>query len=123
MTTSMELMSEIEFRKKNKELFQKIEIAFDKIDPDWVEVNVSQGSMVLVLEKKVKIIVSLQVPVRQIWLALAHRGEAHHFDWDPSTKTWVDDKTGKLKFPDYLEQSIKDYFKKTTQPLNFTFQP
>ena len=94
--------TDLEYRKKAKELFEKWENKFLNHDPDEIEANLTQGSLVFVLNQKNKVILSMQPPLKQIWLAVAHKGIALHFDWDPGSRTWMDDKTKAIELESYL---------------------
>jgi iron donor protein CyaY len=100
------MMTEIEFRQKAKALFGVIEKVTESVDPDKLEVIPGQGSLTLVLNKKSKVVLSLQAPVRQMWLALAHKGEAHHFNWNSDQESWFDDKGKNLELKSYLNKVI-----------------
>jgi frataxin-like iron-binding protein CyaY len=46
--------------------------------------------------------------VRQIWLAVASRGRAFHFDYDAGTQSWRDDKGEGLEVVSFLEQLLRE---------------
>lgn len=85
-------MEEKDYRKKVNEAFERIVKAFDEIDPDVVEAELSQGALTLTSRAKSKTVLSAQPSVRQIWLAAAAQGIAAHFNWDAASGTWRDDK-------------------------------
>ncbi len=94
--------TDLDYRKKAKELFEKWENKFLNHDPDEIEANLTQGSLVFVLKQKNKVILSMQPPLKQIWLAVAHKGIALHFDWDAGSQAWIDDKTKSIELENYL---------------------
>ncbi len=96
------------FRKQVQETFEKIERALESIDPDQIECEQSQGSLILTLSNHSKCILSLQPSVEQLWLALASRGIAYHFDLDPSSGLWIDDKGEGVELLHFLERSLKE---------------
>jgi CyaY protein len=85
-------MSESEFRALAKRIYDRIEAAFEEIDPDQVECEVAQGALTLTLAGGARWVLSQQPPVRQLWLAVASRGRAFHFDYDAAEQAWRDDK-------------------------------
>ena len=85
-------MTESEFRQLAKTVYDRIEAQFDEVDPDLVECEVAQGALTLTLPDGARWVLSQQPPVRQLWLAVASKGRAYHFDFDPGSGRWVDDK-------------------------------
>lgn len=85
-------MNESEFRQLAKQIYDRIENAFEDVDPDQVECEVAQGALTLILEDGSRWVLSQQPPVLQLWLAVASRGRAFHFDFDASAQVWMDDK-------------------------------
>lgn len=104
------MLTEIEYRKLIQDLFKKIFAAFDAVDPDLVECEDSNGAVTLQFADGSKCILSTQPSVRQLWVAVAAKGIAVHFNYDPSTNTWIDDKNQGLEFNKFL---IKLVFEKT----------
>ncbi len=85
-------MNESEFRQLAKEIYNRIEDAFEEVDPDQVECEVAQGALTLTLADGSRWVLSQQPPVLQLWLAVASRGRAFHFDFDASARVRMDDK-------------------------------
>ncbi len=100
-------MEEKVYRLLVKDAYQKVEDAFESIDPDIAEVELGQGTL-SILSDKGKIILSTQPSVRQLWLAVAAKGRALHFNWDESRSIWVDDKDGTVELYSFLESTLKD---------------
>jgi len=92
MSTPGESMSESEFRQLARQVYDRIEAQFEDIDPDEVECEVAQGALTLTLAGGARWVLSQQPPVRQLWLAVASRGRAYHFDFDAGDGRWHDDK-------------------------------
>lgn len=84
-------MEEKDYRIKVNEVFNRISKAFDQVDPDVAEAELSQGSLTILAGKN-RTILSPQPSVRQIWLAAAALGIAAHFSWDDQSQKWMDDK-------------------------------
>jgi len=92
-------MDEATFDHQAHEELQAIEDAFADVDPDQVEVEVSDGVLRLDLRDGTRIVINSHRAARQIWMAAI--STAWHFD--PSTEgTWVAAKTG-----DELHATIK----------------
>lgn len=103
-----ESMTESEFRALAKAAYDRIEARFDEVDPDVVECEVSQGSLTLTLAGGAKWVLSQQPPVRQMWLAVASRGRAFHFDYDAGGQRWLDDKGEGIELFGYLAQLLNE---------------
>ncbi len=89
----MQVLDDKDYRKKVSEAYARVAKAFDAVDPDQAEVEQSQGALtILARQGKVKIILSPQPPVKQIWLASASQGIAAHFSWNFEKSQWLDDK-------------------------------
>jgi iron-sulfur cluster assembly protein CyaY len=92
MPSPAQAMTESEFRRLAKAAYDRIEARFDEVDPDQVECEVAQGALTLILADGARWVLSQQPPVRQLWLAVASKGRAWHFDYDAATQRWLDDK-------------------------------
>jgi frataxin-like iron-binding protein CyaY len=55
-----------------------------------------------------RLIISSQPSVRQIWLALAARGIAHHFNYLSEKDQWMDDKGKDIELLGFLKQFFKE---------------
>ncbi len=100
-------MNDVEFRQKISELFKKIENRLEKVDPDQVECNLNQGALVLSFSDRSNCILSAQPSVQQLWMAVASRGVAHHFNFDLNTGKWKDDKNLGIEPLKYLADLIQ----------------
>jgi CyaY protein len=78
------------YRQLIDQVFHRIDAAFEGVDPDLAESTLSQGTLTILYQGKVRFILSPQTPVRQIWAAFKDR--AWHFDRDPATGNWMDDR-------------------------------
>ena len=108
MTTQSEAMTESEFRALAKTAYDRVEAQFDDVDPDVVECEVAQGALTLILADGAKWVLSQQPPVRQLWLAVASKGRAFHFDYDPHQQHWMDDKGEGIELMAYLAQVLDE---------------
>jgi CyaY protein len=101
-------MQEADFRKTLLSTLEGIEKAFEGVDPDLAECEQSLGSMTITFGDRSRCILSAQPSVRQLWLALAARGTAYHFNW--SGTQWIDDKGKGIELLSFLE----GYFQEMT---------
>jgi CyaY protein len=82
------MMNESEYRQRVDEVMRRVDIAFEDIDPDLAESDYTQGSLVVTLRQALKLIVSPQTPLRQIWVAF--RDRAWHLNLTDGR--WLDDR-------------------------------
>ena len=108
MPARSEPMSESEFRALARRIYDRIEASFEEIDPDQVECEVAQGALTLTLAGGARWVLSQQPPVRQLWLAVASRGRAYHFDYDPGGEAWRDDKGEGLELLSLLQGLLSE---------------
>ena len=90
MKESKAMMGESEYRQRVDDVLRRIDIAFEDIDPDLAESDYAQGSLVVTFRQALKLIVSPQTPVRQIWVAF--RDRAWHLSLTDGR--WMDDRGG-----------------------------
>jgi iron donor protein CyaY len=101
-------MEETEYRTKIKSLFDHVSLALDPVDPDLLECENNQGSLTLKFANQSRCILSAQPSVKQLWMAVASHGVAHHFNFDSKSQEWRDDKTGQIEPLHFLENLIKE---------------
>jgi iron donor protein CyaY len=101
-------LMESDFRKKIQTLFDALEKGFENVDPDVVECEQTMGSLVLTLSDGARCILSIQPSVNQLWLAMASQGRAYHFNLDPASQKWVDDKGQNLEVVSLLRNFLKE---------------
>ncbi len=101
-------MQEAEFRSLLAQLFQRIEAKFENVDPDVVECEVQYGALTLVFPNKTKLILSAQPSVQQLWMAIASRGVAYHFNYDGTRAQWWDDKGQGIEVLAYLKKYLQE---------------
>lgn len=101
-------MPEPEYRALVQKTYERILKALDDVDPDVVESDLSQGTLTLQLADGARWVLSGQPPVRQLWLAVASKGRAFHFDYDPATGQWRDDKGEGIELLGYLESLLQE---------------
>jgi CyaY protein len=96
-------MSEAEYRGEIQRTFDRIEAAFADVDPDRAECEQALGAMTITLADRSRCILSSQPSVRQLWLALAAKGTAYHFNFDAAVRRWVDDKGKGIELIEFLQ--------------------
>jgi CyaY protein len=101
-------LSESEYRALVQKAYDRIMNAMDDVDPDVVESDLSQGTLTLRLADGARWILSGQPPVRQLWLAVASKGRAFHFDYDGASGQWRDDRGEGLELYSYLEGLLQE---------------
>jgi iron donor protein CyaY len=101
------MMEEKDYRLLVKDVYARVENAFESVDPDVAEVETGMGT-VTILSSKGKTILSTQPSVRQLWLAVAALGVALHFNWDAEKKQWFDDKGEGRELFAYLTETLKN---------------
>jgi CyaY protein len=97
-----------EYRSKVQEVLAQVEAAFSDVDPDVAECDQAMGSMTITLSDQSRLIISMQPSVRQIWLALAAKGTAYHFNYDAGKAQWWDDKGRGVELLSFLNQYFRE---------------
>jgi CyaY protein len=91
------------YRKLVDETYARIDRAFENVDPDLAEVTISQGALTIAFGERLKLMLTPQPPVRQLWVAF--RDRAWHFDWDAARQTWVDDRGLNVELAKLIEDT------------------
>jgi CyaY protein len=78
------------YRRILDDTFAHIDKAFEDVDPDAAEVNVSQGTLTVTFSGGLRFMLTPQPSPRQLWIAF--RDRAWHFDYDQATARWLDDR-------------------------------
>ncbi len=99
---------EAEYRKRIQETYDQIQSALGDVDPDLAECEQSMGSMTITFGNRTKCILSAQPSVKQLWVALAARGTAYHFNYHNESGKWIDDKGRGLDLMGIIKQHIKE---------------
>ena len=96
------------YRKRVEEVFSHVERALRDVDPDLVECELAQGTLTLTFSDQSRCILSTQPSVEQIWLALASRGMAYHFNYDAKKNSWWDDKGKGVELFSFLMNYLRE---------------
>ena len=85
-------MDDREFQKAADECLAKVAKWLEDFDPDEADYSTADGSVTIEFPDGGKFILSRQAATKQVWLA----AEAHgwHYNFDPATEGWRDDKDG-----------------------------
>lgn len=83
----------------------RLEKSLGELDPDECEVSLSMGVMTLEFRDRSRFIVNSHRAARQIWLAA--NLHAWHFNHDPVTDRWLDDRAGE-DLVQVLERLVSD---------------
>ncbi len=105
------MLDEAEFRKQVHHTFSRIAAAFESVDPDIAECEQAAGAMTLSLKGRPNCILSTQPALRQIWLAVASRGIAYHFSFEPtgtSAGQWLDDKGQGIELLSFVRKHVRE---------------
>jgi iron donor protein CyaY len=86
----------------------RIERAFEEVDPDQAECEQAYGVLTLRLGSGAKCILSAQPSVRQLWLAVASQAIAYHFNLDATQSAWVDDQGKGVELMTFLEGYFRE---------------
>lgn len=122
-------LNESEFRSKAQATFETIYQTLDPFDPDPLECDLGQGTLTLKTPQGHPIILSTQPSLRQLWLANANEGKAHHFNYAPTSsepqpnentipskmnkttplhlKHWIDEKSPHCDLSTLLNEMLK----------------
>jgi CyaY protein len=100
------MMEEKLYRQLVDQVFQAVDAAFEDADPDLAECTVSQGTLTILFHGKLRFILSPQTPVRQVWAAF--RDQAWHFDRDPQSGRWLDDRGRGIDLYTLVEQTTRE---------------
>jgi iron donor protein CyaY len=99
-------MTESEYRLAVDSLLSRLDAAFENVDPDLAESSYSQGTLVVVFPGSLKLIISPQAPVEQIWAAF--RDRAWHFRYDPASDSWLDDRGQGVELVSLVSQITRE---------------
>jgi CyaY protein len=88
------------------ETYARVDRAFEDVDPDRAEVTIAQGALTVLYNEKVRLMLTPQPAVRQLWVAF--RDRAWHFDWDGARRAWMDDRGLGIELHTLVEETTRD---------------
>jgi CyaY protein len=100
------MLNEKTYRELLDDTFARVDKAFEDVDPDLAEVLIAQGSLTVTFNEKVKLMLTPQPAVRQLWVAF--RDRAWHFDWDPGKGAWMDDRGLGIEVKKLIEDTTRE---------------
>lgn len=100
--------NEAEYRSVIQSTLSRVEKAFYDVDPDVAECSVQFGALTIAFPTGQRCILSSQPSVQQLWMAVAAKGIAFHFDYDGSLKQWRDDRGQGIEPLVFLEKFLKE---------------
>jgi iron donor protein CyaY len=103
-----DFIDESQYRSVMKDTLDRVERAFDNVDPDVAECSVQFGALSIVFPTGQKCILSSQPSVQQLWMAVASKGIAYHFDYDRDRREWRDDKGQGIEPFAFLGRFLKE---------------
>jgi CyaY protein len=106
--SAQDFASEADYRACIQVTLKGVEKAFEDVDPDVAECDVQFGVLTIRLADNSRCILSAQPSVRQLWLALAAKGVAFHFNYDFEKKKWFDDKGKGIELISYLNAYLNE---------------
>jgi CyaY protein len=80
-------MERSEFNRRSSEVFQRLEVAIDQLDPDEAELDVHGGVIYVSFADGARFVVNTQAAAHQIWLAGGAQG--WHFGWNAEQEKWI----------------------------------
>jgi CyaY protein len=100
------MMEERHYRHLVDDTYALVDRAFEDVDPDLAEVTISQGALTVLFQERLKLMVTPQPPVRQLWVAF--RDRAWHFDWDAARGAWMDDRGLGVELQRLIEETTRE---------------
>ena len=85
-----ELMDEKTYRDLAKRTLRRILDAYEPFDVEDADVEFTGDVVHIRFRGGARVVVNMQGPTRQLWLAGEGRG--WHFAWDPKAERWLDEK-------------------------------
>src|SRR6185369_1375923 len=102
----MKDMDEKTYRHLLDDVFRRIDAAFDDVDPDLAEVSLSQGTLTITFPGNLRMMLTPQPSPRQLWAAF--RDRAWHFDYDQTSKRWMDDRGQGIEIASLVEKTARE---------------
>ena len=106
-------IDEKRYRHLLDDTFERVDRAFEDVDPDLAEVSVSQGTLTITYLEKQRLMLTPQPSPRQLWVAF--RDRAWHFDWDEARSAWMDDRGQGVELYALIESTTKEVGQVTVQ--------
>jgi CyaY protein len=99
-------LDEKRYRQLLDDAYARVDRAFEQVDPDIAEVSISQGTLTITFFEKQRLMVTPQPSPRQLWVAF--RDRAWHFDYDQTSKRWLDDRGQGIEATGLVEKTARE---------------
>jgi len=100
------MIDEKSYRKLLDDTYERVDRAFEDVDPDLAEVTVAQGALTVLFNEKTRLMLTPQPSPRQLWVAF--RDRAWHFDWDAARGAWMDDRKLGIELARLVEDTTRE---------------
>ena len=100
------MLDESRYQELTHAAFRRLETAFVDVDPDLVEAYFEGDVLTLAFTGGSRCVINTQRPTRQIWVAAQSKG--YHFDWDPQSQSWRDDRGGSVELFTLIERIVRE---------------
>ena len=94
------------YRQLLDQTFARIDAAFADVDPDLAEVSLSLGTVTITYPGNQRMMLTPQPSPRQLWVAF--RDRAWHFDYDPTSARWLDDRGQGIEVCELIEKTTRE---------------
>jgi len=102
-----------EFVARSEACIDRVAKWLEDFDPDEVDYSAGDGALTIEFPDAARFVLSRQSATLHIWLAAGAHG--WHFDYDPATDRWIDDKDGR----DLYERLAESLSEKLERPVEF----
>jgi len=87
-------------------VFKRMLATLDEVDPDVLDTEATGDMLTVTAAGGEKCIINTQRAVRQIWVA--GTGQGLHFDWVPTSASWLDDKGQGIELFAHVERVLTE---------------
>jgi len=109
-------MDDNEFRDVSDACLGKVAKWLEDFDPDEVDYTAGDGVVTIEFAGGAKFILSRQSQMKQMWLAAG--AHAFHYNWNPASSTWLDDKDNHELFQRLAEAISEQVGHPVTNPAS-----
>ncbi|MCS6857401.1 MAG: iron donor protein CyaY [Sandaracinaceae bacterium] len=102
-------IDERRFEKLAGDAFRRIVRAFEFVDSEVVDVEATSDVICLKMRDGMELVINLQRPTRQIWVAGGDR--AWHFSYDEERSEWIDSRGSGETLFQTIARSVREHAK------------
>jgi iron donor protein CyaY len=99
-------LDEKTYRQLLDQTFERIDAAFETVDPDLAEVALALGTLTITFPGNLRMMLTPQPSPRQLWVAF--RDRAWHFDYDAKQARWLDDRGQGIEVCKLIEDTTRE---------------